>query len=424
MQKQRSRVLIGIAALVLLIAALPLVGACASKPPVEGGKLKLGLSICMTGVAAEKGSPMGHGKLDCIKYINEELGGVEGYPIEAHWYDNGYDAAKAATIVKRLMDEGCLFFTTNSSKMMTSSMEIANRAGFPGMACFSSPAVTHPPQHMYAQMPDYGDDWAAFAKYYLENIWDGDGKPKMALHLLNNSTGYGARDAARAGADALGIEIVATEEHAATTVSEIDSLTRIKGKNPDVIFISSTPAPTAVILQNAYELGIYPGVTIGCAHASFTKALVDLAGADIAEGVYGVYPTVAWGDDVPGMAKAIEYCKAEHPDDEGNLDYMTSWAEALIDAEILRQAIKNTDYEVLAKGDAAAWEATEMKGFRNVKGYDVKGLHGPVDFSNPEDHRGSKSVKVFEVKSGEIVAITGWLDAPLIKYEDFEWFGK
>jgi len=273
-------------------------------------------------------------------------------------------------------------------------------------------------------MPDYGDDWAAFARYYLDNIWKGSGKPKMALHLLNNSTGAGARDAARAGADGLGIDIVTTEEHTATTVSEIDSLTRIKGKNPDVIFISSTPAPTAIIIKNAADLGMYPGVTIGCAHASFTKALVDLAGADIAEGVYGVIPAVAWGDDVPGMAKMIEYCKKYHPEDEGNTDYMISWAEALIDAEILRQAVKNVDYEVLAKGDAEAWKATEMEGFRKVKGYDVQGLHGPVDFSDPEDHRGSKSVKVFQVKSGTIKAITDWVEAPLMKYEDFEWFGK
>jgi len=424
MENSRHKLAIGVVALALLIAALPLMGACATKPAAEGQALKLGLSICMTGPAAEKGSPMGHGKLDCIKYINEELGGVEGYLIDVHWYDNGYDAAKAVTIVKRLMDEGCLFFTTNASAMMTASMEIANRAGFPGMACFSSPACTHPPKHIYAQMPDYGDDWAAFARYYMENIWKGPGKPKMALHLLNNSTGYGARDAARAGAGALGIEIIAEEEHTATTMSEIDSLTRIKGKNLDIIFISSTPAPTAIILKNAYELGMYPGVTIACAHASFTKALVDLAGADIAEGVYGVYPTVSWGDDVPGMAKMMEYCKRYHPEDEGNLDYMTSWAEALIDAEILRQAVKNTDYEVLARGDAEAWQAVEMNGFRNVKGYDVQGLHGPVDFSNPEDHRGSKSVKVFQVKNGAITAITDWIEAPLIKYEDFEWFGK
>ena len=427
MKKSKRQIIVGVVALALMLAVLPIMSACAPEAPeapVEGGSLKLGFSICMTGVAAEKGSPMGHGKLDCIKYINEELGGVEGYPIDVHWYDNGYDAAKAATIVKKLMDEGCLFFTTNASKMMAASMEIANRAEFPGMASFSSPACTHPPKHIYAQMPDYGDDWGAFAEYYLDNIWDGEGKPKMALHLLNNPTGYGARDAARAGAEALGIEIVATEEHAATTISEIDSLTRIKGENPDVIFISSTPAPTATIIKNAQELGMLPGVTIACAHASFTKALVDLAGADVAEGVYGVIPAVAWGDDVPGMAKMMEYNKTYHPEDEGNTDYMISWAEALIDAEILRQAVKNAGYEVLAKGDVESWRATEMEGFQKVKGFDVQGLHGPVDFTNPEDHRGSKSVMVFQVQDGEITAISDWIDAPLVKYEDFEWFGK
>jgi branched-chain amino acid transport system substrate-binding protein len=277
---------------------------------------------------------------------------------------------------------------------------------------------------MYAQLPDYADDWAAFANYYMKNIWKGTGKPKMALHLLNNLTGYGARDAAKAGAADLGIEIVAIEEHTATTISEIESLTRIKAKNPDVLYVSSTPKPTSVILKNAYELKMYPGITIGSGHAGMTKALIDLAGKDLAEGVYGVFPTVGWGENVPGMAKMIEYCKRLHPQDEGNLDYMVTWAEALIDAEILRQAVKNTGYEVLAKGDAAAWKATEMNGFRKVKGYDVKGLHGPVDFSVPGDNRGSKSVKVYQVKGGEMKAITGWIDAPLIKFENFDWFGK
>ena len=422
MKKKRLIVLIGALVMGLMVAITPLLGACSSEPSEK--TLKIGFSMCITGPAAEKGSTMSHGKLDCVKYINEELGGIDGYNIDVHWYDNGYDAAKAATIVKKLMDEGCLFFSTNSSKMMGASMEIANRAGFPGLVNFSSPVCTHPPKHIYAQMPDYGDDWAAFAQYYLENIWQGSGRPKMALHLLNNTTGSGARDAAKAGADALGIDIVATEEHTATTISEIESLTRINAQNPDVIFISSTPAPTSVILKNARELGMYPGITVGCAHASFTKALIDLAGADVAEGVYGVYPTVAWGDDVPGMDKVVEYCQQYHPKDEGNLDYMICWAEALIDAEILRQAVERVDYDILAKGDAEAWQAIEEQGFKNVKGYDVEGLHGPVDFSISDDHRGAKSVKVFQVQSGTITAITDWVEAPLIKYEDFDWFGN
>jgi branched-chain amino acid transport system substrate-binding protein len=371
----------------------------------------------MSGPAAEKGSPMGHGKLDCIKYINDELGGVDGHPIIADWYDNAYNAAKAATIVKKLMDDGALFFTTNSSAMMSASMAIANSAGFSGIASFSSPPCTNPPMHIYAQMPDYGDDFAAFANYYMANIWKGTGKPKMALEILNNSTGYGARDAATCLADSLGIEIVATEEHTATTISEMDAMTRIKALKPDVLFISSTPAPTAVVIKNAYELGMYPGIVIGCAHASYTKALIDIAGAKVVEGVYGVFPTVNWGDDVPGMAKMTEYCQKYHARDYGNMDYITSWAEALIGAQILKLAVENCGYDALAKGDAAAWACVEKNGIQKLD-YDVQGLHGPVKYT-PGDNRLDKSVRVFVIKNGVITPVTGWIEAPRIPYEKY-----
>jgi branched-chain amino acid transport system substrate-binding protein len=397
----------GIVSMALMITIIPLLSAgCAG---TEEKTLKVGFSICYTGVAAEKGRPMGNAKLDCMKYINEELGGIAGYQIGVIWRDNQYDAAKAATIINELMSADCLMFTTNSSKMMASSMEIANRAEFPGFAVFSSPVCTHPPQHIYAQMPDYGDDWAAFAKYYLENIWQGEGQPKMALHLLNNPTGYGAQDAALVLADELGIDIVAIDEHTATTLSEIESLTRIKGLNPDIMYISSTPQPTSIIVKNAVELGIYPGITIGCGHASLTSVLIELAGAD-AEGVYGVYPTVDWGDDVPAMAKMTEYCQEYHPEDYGNMDYITSWAEGLIVAEILRLAIENVGIDNLTP------QAIEEYGFKKLDNFDVGGLHGPVSYT-PGDNRLSKSVRVFQILDGEITPITGWVEAPLIPYE-------
>jgi len=417
--KSKKLLVAGATCLALMVAVLPLAGACAP----EEQTLKIGITTPSSGPAAEKGSPMGHANLDCFEYINEELGGIAGYPVEVVWLDNGYDAAKVVTNVKKFMDDGCLMFGTSSSKMMSASMEIANRAEFAGMACFNAPVLHRPPKHIYGQMPDYGDDWSAFANYYMENIWQGEGKPKMALHLLNNPTGYGALDASKAAADKLGIEIIAVEEHSTTTTSEMESLTRIKALNPDVLYISSTPAPTAVIVKNAYELGMYPGITIGCGHASFTKALVDIAGADIVEGVYGVFPTVNWGDDVPGMAKMTEYCQKLHPDDYGNMDYITAWAQSLIMAEILRLAVENAGYNVLAKGDIESWRALETQGIQKLRNYDVGGLHGPVSYT-PGDNRLSKSVRVFQVQGGVITPVTGWIEAPVVKYEEFDWFGK
>ena len=375
----------------------------------EATKVKVGFSICYSGAAAEKGRPMGDGKLDCMKYINEELGGVSGHEIDVIWRDNNYNQTMATNIVTELMDAGCLLFTTNSSAMMTASATTANRDSFPGIAVFSSPTLTNPPQHIYAQMPDYGDDWAAFANYYLENLWQGTGKPKMALHLLNNSTGAGARSAAELLAEDMNIDLVTIEEHTTETLSEIESLNRIKALEPDVLYISSTPQPTSIIIKDAVDLGMYPGITIALGHAGITDQLVELAGASVVEGVYGVYPTVKWGDDVPAMAKMTEYCQAEHPEDYGNMDYITCWAEGLIVAEILRLAIENVGVDNLTP------QAVEEQGFKKLNNFDVGGLHGPVTYTEG-DNRLSKSVRVFQVQSGEIKPITGWIEAPQIPY--------
>jgi branched-chain amino acid transport system substrate-binding protein len=408
---------------VLVLALMPVVSACAAPKAQPGQVLKVGMMNPSTGPAAEKGRPMMDGNTDAIKYINDELGGAGGYQIQASLLDTSYDSAKVVTIVKKFMDDGCLLFTTASSKEMSAAMESANREGFAGISCFSSPLLYRPPKHIYGQTPDYGDDALAFARFYKAKIWKGQGKPKFALHLLSNPTGYGARDAFKAKADELGIEIVSTDEHAATTTSEMESLTRIKGKTPDVLFISSTPAPTAIIIKNAYELKMYPGMTIGCAHASFTKALIDLAGANIVEGVYGTFPTVMWGDNVLGMAKMTEYCQKLHSADYGNMDYITSWSQSLIVAEILKLAVKSAGYDVLAKGDAAAWQAVETQGIQKLKNYDVAGLHGAVSYT-PGDNRLNKFNRIYQIKGGKIGSPSDWVEAPLVKYEEYPWYGK
>ena len=407
----KDKRLLGVAVVVclaLMLAVLPILSACAG----TGGKtIKVGMSTPSTGKAAEKGAPMGHANLDAIEYVNTELDGAGGYEIEVVWLDNAYDASKVVINVKQFMDEDCVLFTTASSAMMSACMEIANRAGFPGIASFNAPVLHRPPLHIYGQMPDYGDDWAAFAKYYLDNIWKGPGKPKMALHLLDNSTGAGARMAAEAGAEDMGIELRDEWifEHPATTSSETTSLTTLPD-DIDVLYISSTPAPTAIVIKSAVELGMYPGMTIACGHAGFTSALVELAGADIVEGVYGVYPTVGWDDDVPAMAKMTEYCQKYHPDDYGNMDYIISWAQSLITAEILRLAVEN------AGADNLTPQVVEAQGLKKLKNFDVGGLHGPVSYTSG-DNRLSKSVRVFRIDDGVLEPITGWVESPFISYE-------
>jgi branched-chain amino acid transport system substrate-binding protein len=422
--KGKKTILSGLFLLALLVAVTPVIAACGSQSNAANATqpLKIGMMNPLTGVAAEKGRPMADGNLDAIKYINDELGGVAGHPIQVDSVDSEYKPATVVSVTKRFIDENDLLFTTAASAEMTAAMPGANEAGIPGLSAYTSPNLYRPPLHIYGQTPDYGDDALIFAQYYMKNIWKGSGKPTFALELLNNSTGYGARDAFKAKADSLGIQVLdPIFEHTATTTSEMDALTKIKAMKPDVLYISSTPAPTAVIIKNARDLGLQS--TIGVGHAAMTSALVKLAGADVVEGVYGVYPTVGWGDNVPGMAKVTEYVKKYHPQDEGNMDYITSWAQSLIAWQILNNAVKNAGYDTLAKGGVPAWKAIETQGIQKLKSYDVQGLQGPASYT-PGDNRLSKSVRVFQVKGGSITPITGWQEAPLVKYEDYPWFGK
>jgi branched-chain amino acid transport system substrate-binding protein len=307
---------------------------------------------------------------------------------------------------------------------------ITNEAGFPGLCVFMSEINVHPPKHVYGPTPGYGDDFVAFMKYYLKNIWKGTGKPKVALYGLGNPTGEGARQGALAMAGTLGVDVVNVdkpEKHGLfpTTADITAALTNIKNMDPDVLYMSTVPEPLPQILKTAKDMGLYPGtkLTIGLGSAGMTKAMVDLAGADVAEGVYGLFHTVAWEDNVPGIAKAKEYVNKYHPKDAGNMDYLGYWNTTFVVREILTQAVKNAGYDALAKGGAAAWKAVEEQGIQKLKGYDVMGLQPKVSYT-PGDNRLSTQLRMYKVSGGKIVPVGDWETAPLIKYEDFSWWGK
>jgi branched-chain amino acid transport system substrate-binding protein len=408
-------------AVILLVT--PFLTSCGPKAADTTKVLKIGMMTPSTGPVPEKGVPGQHGIQDAMEYINNELGGAGGYKIEVSWRDSAYNSAQEVSIINDFMNEGDILFTTHSSSEMKNVQAIANEAGFPGLATFISTMNLHPAAHIYGPTPDYGDDFAALIKYYMDNIWTGTGKPKVALHLLSGSVGAGTLDGANAMKDELGIEIVATEYHAINTTSEIESLTRIKAMDPDVLIISGVPASTAIIIENAKTLDMYPGTTIMCASASFTKSLVDTvtaqSGADAIEGVYGVFHTVSWEDDVPGIKKAKEYCQKNHPADYGNMDYLSTWATCLTIREILEEAVKNVGYDVLAKGDAAAWQAVEEQGIQKLKGYKVEGLQGGTITYTVGDNRLDKYLRMYQVKNGKITALGKWEEAPLIKYTQY-----
>ncbi len=145
-----------IAVCLVMLVLVPVVSACggSSNPTDKANQtLKVGIMTPTTGAAASKGVPLRDGNLDCIEYINNELGGVNGYKIDAENLDSQYDANIAVTDINKFMNDGCLFFTTSSSTEMGYVQTIANRASFPGLVAYSSPSNYRPPPTFTARRP-------------------------------------------------------------------------------------------------------------------------------------------------------------------------------------------------------------------------------------------------------------------------------
>jgi hypothetical protein len=53
----------------------------------------------------------------------------------------------------------------------------------------------------------------------------------------------------------------------------------------------------------------------------------------------------------------------------------------------------------------------------------VGGLQGPVSYVSG-DNRLAKAVRVFQISDGVMQVLSDWVEAPLIRYEDFSWFGS
>ena len=92
---------------------------CAPAPPPSAKEkaIRIGISLCTTGPIATAGEPISWGTLTYIKYLNEELGGIEyqtadgkteRVKLDAIWEDNAYNVAKTVSIYKRQKTAGVL----------------------------------------------------------------------------------------------------------------------------------------------------------------------------------------------------------------------------------------------------------------------------------------------------------------------------
>jgi hypothetical protein len=96
--------------LALLLAVLPTLAACGDDdddktPELEEEELVIGFTLALTGLIASSYGPSFKYILGTFNYINEVLGGIEGFKIRLVWSDWKYDEATAVVVLKQIREK-------------------------------------------------------------------------------------------------------------------------------------------------------------------------------------------------------------------------------------------------------------------------------------------------------------------------------
>ena len=351
-----------------------------------GDTIKIGINLELSGGVASYGQSEDKAIDLAVEEINDD-GGIDGKKIELVKVDNKSDAGEATSGAIKLItkDKVVAIIGAATSGNTVAQVEVAGKNKVP----LISPSGTS----TTVTVTDKGKlNEFAFRTAFIDpfqgtvaaNFAANELKVKNVAIYADNSSDYAKGLAASFKKDfeAAGGKIVAQESYVAKDTDFRSTLTSLKSKNPDFIFIPGYYEEVGLIVKQAREMGIT--VPLMGADGWDSPDIVDLAGADALNNTYII--TAYSSEDPDGKAKAFsdkfneKY--GEAPNSFHALGYDTVY--------LLKDAIERAGSTDGAKIKDAL-EATDNLDL-------VTGL-----YSMDENHHPVKSATIIEFVDGEQV---------------------
>jgi ABC-type branched-subunit amino acid transport system substrate-binding protein len=227
---------------------------------------------------------------------------------------------------------------------------------------------------------------------------------RIAYYCVENHHSQTYIRAMKDSAPAIGVELVKIYVSPGSKRDfETAILENIKD-NIDLVLTHMVEPQVVLWVKDAARLG-YKGKQL---HRTLTASLIPMIGRDLAQGLYGVYPTATFEEtEVPGIKLAWEFQKKYHPE--------------FMDTE--RGYWYGRYAVIILLAQQAAEQVIEEKGFENLNGNNIvkvlesgrkftaMGLIPPFHFSK-EYHGGiPTSVKIGEVKGEKLIPVTDWIES-------------
>ncbi|MCC6290566.1 ABC transporter substrate-binding protein [Candidatus Nomurabacteria bacterium] len=376
-----AKAILGLIILVLLVAGLSYWGQKISQPTadtveVETGPIKIGFIGPLTGDAVAYGEPARNMMSLAVEEINN-AGGVNGRMLEMIYEDGKCTGLTSSNAAQKLINvDGVKVLTTFCSGETLSVVPIAEGAKvLLTSSGASTPDLTGKSQFFFRNYPSDATQGMVLAQYASEQGWK-----KVAVIQEQSDYALGNYQAFSENFEKLGGETV-KEEFLPNATDFRSSLTKLKGQNPDALFVDpQTPANGERILRQLKDLNWKPKLLVNDALSGDPKTVANnkdiLEGAAAAE--FGVDP------DNEKFQKMLASYKAKYGEEPPFQSYaQTEYDMVYLIADGVRAV--GTDGEKLA-----SWS-------RTIK--DWSGASGLVTIGANGDRAGGHVLKV--IKNGK-----------------------
>lgn len=364
---------------VILLTLLAIGFVVNTQPVAAADVIKIGSVADVSGVTSEFGNRFALGLRNYFKYINEK-GGINGRKIKFLETDGGYSIPKETAGFKRFAMEGIVVFVHWSTgghrqiaKMGAEKQIVVFGAGLAEVNVIGAPWA-------FMHTASYDQVWRGLIAYHIKQ--NPGKKLKMGILYPDNGWGIMNRDACRAYAKKRGVELVDEEIVAMRELDATTQLLKMKKYNPDFIMGSLNEPVSCVVMRDARKVGIDTRkVQFYVPLQGIGPLALKLCGATV-DDLIGGTPYSSWYEkDLPGI-KVVRQVFGE--DEVLSPWHIHGWAAAMVISEGLRRI-----------GDKKITGENLKKALEGMRNFDTGGITPPITFT-PQDHLGSKGVKLFK----------------------------
>ena len=391
--------------------------------PGDGEKVvKVGLHLVNTGPVAANTEPFGRGQLDYLRYVNEELGGInykdpvtgvtEFVKIDVNWSDNALSIPRVISDYERLKALGVMAMTVFPGSSAASIGKKATSEEMPlfGVGAASYSGGLYPPSYFISSNMNVVEQAGIMLKWYKDK-WTESRSPRIAVILMESPMHRPCEGPLPLYIEQLDMDFIGFEWLPLMVLDASVELIRIMSNNPDAIVINHTAASGAAMFKDLVRLGYKGQADIIVAHSVTEEKLTPELAGEACEGVYSFRFSSLLHEDFPGVNLA-EDLSQRYSERDLSAGYLVAFGHTMVFVEGIKLALEEVGYENM-DGHAI------YDGILQVKDFDTGGIFPPITI-DPEWPVVSREAKFLEIeKGGHFKSISDWVKTPTLR----DWMG-